>query len=298
MSPLLWTNKSSRILKKELEMQGFTISHRVVSLLLKQLGYSLQANKKTLTQTTSHPDRDQQFEHINAEVAKASEAGNPVLSIDAKKKENIGNFKNNGRTYREKKTPLEVLDHDFPIAELGKATPFGVYDIFRNRGFVNVGISSDTAMFAVESVRRWWYSEGIVYYPDATEIVLTADGGGSNGSRSRLFKRELQLLANEIGKSIRVMHYPPGTSKWNKIEHRLFSYISQNWQGIPLISIAVIVSLIGATTTAKGLAVACVLDENIYQKGIRISDEEFSAINIVPDSFHSDWNYSIQPVIL
>ena len=233
MSALLWTNKSLRGLATELKAKGYEVSHNVVRKMLQMLGYSLQANKKTLGTKPAHADRNEQFEHINAETTSAIEAGNPVISVDAKKKENIGNFKNNGRTYREQKSPVEVLDHDFPIKELGKATPFGVYNVFKNQGFVNVGISGDTAVFAVESIRRWWHAEGVADYGDASEIVITADCGGSNGNRNRLWKRELQNLANETGKAIKVLHYPPGTSKWNKIEHRLFSFISKNWQGIP-----------------------------------------------------------------
>jgi transposase len=298
MSSLLWTNKSLRVLAKELVEQGYKISHRIVGKLLKKLGYSLQANKKSLSLTKISPDRDAQFENINSQTAEAKKLGNPVISIDAKKKENIGNFKNNGRTYQEEKNPKLVLDHDFPIKELGKATPYGVYDIFKNQGFVNVGLSKDTAKFAVESIRKWWYQEGYKDYIDASEIVITADCGGSNGYRNRLWKHELQLLANEIGKSIRVLHYPPGTSKWNKIEHRLFSFISINWQGVPLISTAVILSLINATKTEHGLAVSCVIDESVYKNGIKVSDEDFDSINISYDDFHGEWNYTISPVSL
>jgi hypothetical protein len=295
MSSLLWTNKSLRALEKGLKAKGFDVSYRVVGIMLKMLGYGLQADKKTLTVTPSHPDRDKQFEYINTETAKAVVSGNPVLSIDAKKKENIGNFKNNGRTYQQMKTPTPVLDHDFPIPELGKATPFGVYNIFKNQGFVNVGLSADTAVFAVESIRKWWYAEGVADYGDALEIVITADCGGSNGYRNRLWKYELQRFANEIGKAIKVLHYPPGTSKWNKIEHRLFSFISKNWQGIPLVSTAVIVSLIGATKTEKGLAVSCVLDESTYETGRKVTDNEFSSIYITQADFHGEWNYTITP---
>ena len=297
MNSLLWTNKSLRNLEEGLKAKGFEVCYRVVGVLLKKLGYGLQADKKTLTVTPSHPDRNKQFEYINTETTKAIEAGKPVLSIDAKKKEKVGNFKNNGKTYQPMKTPIEVLDHDFPIEELGKATPFGVYNIFKNQGFVSVGISADTAMFAVESVRKWWYTEGVDEYSKALEIVLTADSGGSNGYRNRLWKYELQQFANEIGKSIKVMHYPPGTSKWNKIEHRLFSFISKNWQGIPLTSIAIILALIGATKTQKGLAVACVLDDASYEIGLKISDDVFSSINITCDNFHGEWNYTISPNI-
>jgi hypothetical protein len=252
MTLLLWTNKSLRTLEKGMAALGHPVCYRVIGNMLSELGYGLQADKKTLTVTPAHADRDAQFEHIGSEAKTAVAAGCPVISIDAKKKENIGNFKNSGRTYRPHKSPMEVLDHDFPLEELGKATPYGVYDIFRNKGFVNVGVSSDTAMFAVESIRRWWRAEGAAFYPDAPRIVITADCGGSNGRRSRLWKRELKKLADEMKRDIQVMHYPPGTSKWNKIEHRLFAFISKNWQGKPLVSAAVIVELIGATTTEKG----------------------------------------------
>jgi hypothetical protein len=295
MCTLLWTNKSLRNLEKGLKEKGFDVCYRVVGELLKKLGYGLQADKKTLTVTPSHPDRDEQFEYINKETTEAMAKGMPVLSIDAKKKEKVGNFKNDGKTYQKEKTPIEVLDHDFPIPELGKATPFGVYNIFKNQGFVNVGISADTATFAVESLRKWWYAEGVTDYSNVQEIVITADCGGSNGYRNRLWKLELQRFANEIGKEIRVLHYPPGTSKWNKIEHRLFSFISKNWQGIPLISIAVILALIGATKTEKGLAVTCVLDEAKYEKGCKVTDGELNSINLIPAEFHGEWNYSIMP---
>jgi hypothetical protein len=229
-----------------------------------------------LTTTASSPHRDEQFEYINSETINAHEHGNPVVSIDGKKKENIGNYQNKGRKYQKKGTSTNVFDHDFPSKELGKATQYGIYDIFKNQGFVNVGISKDTAVFAVESIRRWWYAEGEAAYPNASEIVITADCGGSNGNRNRLWKYELQKLANEIDKAIKVLHYPPGTSKWNKIEHRLFAFISINWQGTPLISTALILSLIGATTTETGLAVTCVLDENAYQTGLKVSEDDFS----------------------
>jgi hypothetical protein len=293
MRLLLWTNKSLRTLSKALETKGYTANKDTVGRMLKMLGYGLQADKKTLTVKPSHPDRDEQFEHINSETQKAASEGNPVLSVDAKKKENIGNFKNNGQTYQPHKTPIEVLDHDFPIPELGKATPFGVYNIFENKGFVNVGLSSDTAIFAVESIRRWWYAEGASEYANAEKLVVTADCGGSNGNRNRLWKVELQKLATEIKKDIQVLHYPPGTSKWNKIEHRMFSFISKNWQGIPLLSVAVIISLISATKTEKGLSVTCVLDESVYQKGIEVSDAEFDSLRIIHNDFHGEWNYTI-----
>ena len=293
MRLLLWTNKSLRKLSSDLIKKGYTANKDTVGQMLKMLGYGLQADKKTLTVKPSHTDRDAQFEHINSETTKAVAEGNPVLSIDAKKKENIGNFKNNGKTYQIHKSPIEVLDHDFPIKELGKATPFGVYNIYKNQGFVNVGLSSDTAVFAVESIRKWWYAEGLCEYKNASKIVLTADCGGSNGNRNRLWKFELQKLANEIGKDIQVLHYPPGTSKWNKIEHRMFAFISKNWQGIPLTSSSVIVNLIGSTTTTKGLSIRCVLDEKIYEKGIEVNDEEFASIHILNNDFHGDWNYII-----
>jgi hypothetical protein len=295
MSALLWTNKSLRNLEQGLKGEGFDVCYRVVGVMLKMLGYGLQADKKTLTAKPSHADRDAQFEYINAQTTAAALAGKPVLSVDAKKKENIGCFKNKGRTYQEHRAPIEVLDHDFPIPELGKATPFGVYDVFKNQGFVNVGLSGDTAAFAVESIRKWWLAEGSAGYSQASEIVLTADCGGSNGYRNRLWKCELQRFANEIDKKITVLHYPPGTSKWNKIEHRLFSFISKNWQGMPLISAAVIIALIGATRTAKGLTVTCVLDEDTYETGRKVTDEEFAAVNTATADFHGEWNYSISP---
>jgi len=293
MRLLLWTNKSLRNLSLALLESGYSANKDTVGQMLKILGYGLQADKKTLTVKSSHPDRDAQFEHINSETKKAVAAGNPVLSIDAKKKENIGNFKNNGRTYQLHKSPIEVLDHDFPIKELGKATPFGVYNIYKNKGFVNVGLSADTAAFAVESIRKWWYAEGAAEYEYANKIILTADCGGSNGNRNRLWKFELQKLANEIDKDIQVLHYPPGTSKWNKIEHRMFAFISKNWQGIPLESTSVIVNLIGSTTTTKGLSIRCVIDEKIYERGIEVTDDEFESIRILNDVFHGDWNYTI-----
>jgi hypothetical protein len=223
------------------------------------------------------------------------QAGQPVISIDAKKKENIGNFKNSGAEYSRKGEPVQVLDHDFPIKELGKAVPYGVYDIMKNAGFVNVGLSSDTAEFAVESIRRWWYEIGYETYPNTDSIYITADSGGSNGVRVKLWKVKLQELSNELGLTLRISHFPAGTSKWNKIEHRLFSFISKNWRGKPLISLAVIVDLIGATTTNTGLTIKCVVDHNEYKKGIEVSNEELSQVNLHEDKFHGDWNYSIVP---
>jgi hypothetical protein len=294
---LLWTKKSLRNLERELKLKGFKVSHVVVGKMLALLGYSLQSNKKNLKLKPSHPDRNEQFEYINSEVEAANLKGCPVLSVDAKKKENIGNFKNNGKTYQPKGTPNEVLDHDFPIEELGRAAPYGVYNIFKNHGFVNVGISHETAAFAVESIRSWWYSEGCIEYAKAPEIVITADCGGSNGNRNRLWKCCLQEFANEIEKPIRVLHYPPGTSKWNKIEHRLFSFISKNWQGIPLTTVAIIVSLIGATRTQAGLSVTCVLDDSQYEQGIKVSDDELDSVRLIRDDFHGEWHYRVVPRI-
>ena len=242
-----------------------------------------------------HPDRDAQFNHINEKVKAFCAAEYPVISIDCKKKELVGNFQNVGQEYAPKKHPVKVLDHDFPLPGLGKAAPYGIYDISANEGYVSVGISSDTAQFAVASIRNWWYSMGIERYPNAPKLLITADGGGSNGSRNRLWKTELQNLANETGLEISVCHFPPGTSKWNKIEHRMFSRISKNWRGRPLESLMVIVNLIAATTTKNGLSIQCQLDLNQYPKGIKISDDELASVNILGDDFHPNWNYTILP---
>ena len=295
MKPLIWTSKSARNLEKALKDKGYEVSHATILGLLKVLGYSLQANRKALPMQKKHPDRNAQFEYINEQAKKFFLNGAPVLSIDAKKKENIGNFENQGEEYCKKGDAEKVFDHDFPIKELGKATPYGIYDIFKNQGFINVGISSDTAEFAVESIRKWWRMIGNELYPNAEEILLTADSGGSNGYRVRLWKRELQRLANEIRKEITVLHFPPGTSKWNKIEHRLFSFISKNWRGRPLVSLAVIINLISATRTEKGLKVDCIIDEKEYKKGLEVTDKEFEAINIQQHKFHGEWNYTIMP---
>lgn len=294
-TPLIWTSKSLRHLEAELKEIGFTIDHATIARLLKELGYSLQGNRKELAIKEQHPDRNAQFEYINKMTKLFFIKGIPVLSIDAKKKENIGNFKNNGKEYHKKGSATKVLDHDFPISELGKATPYGVYDIFKNHGFVNVGLSSDTAEFAVESLRKWQSIVGAQQYPNAKEIMITADCGGSNSYRTRLWKMQLQILANELRKKITVLHFPPGTSKWNKIEHRLFSFISMNWRGQPLISEAVIVDLIASTKTDTGLKVDCVIDKNLYPRGIKVLDEDFDAINIKPHKFHGEWNYTISP---
>jgi len=295
MNPLKWTSKSTRAIETALKQKGYQISDTTIAEILKAEGYSLQSNKKDLAIKPSHPDRDAQFKYINKTALKYIKAGKPVISIDAKKKEKIGNFKNNGAEYSKIGEPVRVLDHDFPIKELGKATPYGIYDIMKNAGFVNVGISSDTAEFAVESIRKWWREVGQQTYPKAKSIYITADSGGSNGVRVRLWKVKLQELANELGIELRVSHFPSGTSKWNKIEHRLFSFISKNWRGKPLISLAVIVSLISATTTETGLTVKCVVDYNEYEKGIEVSDEELAKVNIHRDKFHGEWNYSIHP---
>jgi transposase len=295
MNPLKWTSKSLRKLEEALAQKGYTVSDTAIAEILKKLGYSLQANKKDLAITPSHPDRDAQFEHINKTALEHMLAGQPVISIDAKKKENIGNFINGGAEYRRRREPVKVLDHDFPLKELGKATPYGIYDIMKNAGFVNVGISGDTAEFAVESIKKWWLKMGRKTYQEAGSIYITADSGGSNGVRVRLWKVKLQELSNELGLTLKISHFPAGTSKWNKIEHRLFSFISKNWRGKPLVSLAVIVNLIGATKTEAGLKVKCVVDYSEYKKGVEVSDEELAKVNMIKDDFHGDWNYSIIP---
>jgi hypothetical protein len=295
MNPLLWSSRSMRNLEASLTEKGYVISDTTIADILKRLDYRLQSNRKELAITISHPDRDAQFEFINRQAKEYMNDGNPVISIDAKKKENIGNFKNGGQEYRKKGDPIKVLDHDFPIAELGKATPYGIYDIMKNAGFVNVGISGDTAEFAVESIRRWWYKVGTKRYPDARGMYITADSGGSNGYRVRLWKAMLQELVNELGMNVTVSHFPAGTSKWNKIEHKLFAFISKNWRGKPLESLAVIVNLIGATRTEAGLTVECVIDNNTYKKGIKVTDDDMTKLNIVSNTFHGEWNYTIFP---
>jgi hypothetical protein len=291
---LCWTCKSVRQLTAELTRMKHQVSHQVVADLLHALGYSLQANRKT-TEGTSHPDRNAQFEHLNGKVKWCLGRQQPVISVDTKKKELVGDFKNNGQEWRPEGKPERVRVHDFVDPELGRATPYGVYDLGRNSGWVSVGMDHDTAEFAVETIRRWWRSMGQPAYPEATRLLITADAGGSNGSRLRLWKSELQKLADETGLRIVVCHFPPGTSKWNKIEHRLFSYISQNWRGKPLRSFQTIVSLIAATTTATGLKVHAELNTESYQAGIKVSDQELAQIKIKRDKFHGDWNYEIQP---
>jgi hypothetical protein len=294
MSPLRWTCKSTRNLAAELAAQGHQISHTVVGELLKQQRFTLQGNSKT-REGGDHPDRDAQFVHINQSVKAALAEQQPVISVDTKKKELVGDFRNGGREWRPQGEPEEVQVYDFLSKAVGRAVPYGIYDLAANAGWVSVGMDHDTSAFAVQTIRRWWQEIGRVRYPDARHLVITADGGGSNGSRVRLWKRELQALANEIGIDIKVHHLPPGTSKWNKIEHRLFSFISMNWRATPLVSYRVIVDLISATTTDTGLIVRCELDQNAYPKGIAVSDQEMEAINIARDIFHGEWNYTIQP---
>ena len=294
MSPLRWTCKSLRQLSAALADMGHKVSRTVVGELLRAQKFSLQSNRKT-DEGSGHEDRDAQFGHINQSVTTALAAGQPVISVDTKKKELVGPFKNNGREWRPEGSPEEVRVHDFLVPELGRAVPYGIYDLAANAGWVSVGMSCDTAAFAVNAIRRWWQEAGRARYPGADYLVITADGGGSNGSRVKLWKRELQRLANELAIRIVVRHLPPGTSKWNKIEHRLFSFISMNWRAKPLVSYRVIVDLIGATTTETGLTVRCELDKAIYPKGITVSDEEMATINIERDPFHGEWNYTILP---
>ena len=293
-SPLRWTCKSVRRLAEELNRQGHTISYPVVAELLRELGYSLQANRKS-KEGSSHPDRNSQFEYINRKVQRFLAGQQPVISVDTKKKELVGDFKNGGRELRPKGEPEKVRVHDFLIPELGRATPYGVYDLARNTGWVSVGMDHDTAAFAVESIRRWWQCMGRPVYPQASRVLITADAGGSNGPRLRLWKVELQKLADETGLRIAVCHFPPGTSKWNKIEHRLFSFISQNWRGKPLLSFEVIVNLIAATTTVKGLKVHAEVDVGVYPAGTKIDDKELAGVRLRRDKFHGDWNYEIHP---
>jgi hypothetical protein len=294
MSPLRWTCKSTQKLAAELRQQGHAVSHETVRQLLLGLDYSLQATRKT-REGSDHPDRNAQFEHINAQAAAFQAAGQPVISVDTKKKELVGDFANGGREWQPSGQPEAVRTHDFLDKELGKAIPYGVYDLAQNQGWVNVGIDHDTAAFAVQSIRTWWTQMGQPTYPGATDLLITADGGGSNGSRNRLWKTELQRLADETGLRLHVCHFPPGTSKWNKIEHRMFCHISQNWRGRPLISREVIVNLIGNTTTETGLQIQAGLDLNAYPTGIKVSDAELAAVHQIPAAFHGEWNYTILP---
>jgi|APMed6443717190_1056831.scaffolds.fasta_scaffold24144_3 hypothetical protein len=292
-SPLLWTTQSLRSLAVALQAKGHKIGHVTVGNLLSDQGYSLQGNRKTL-EGSSHPDRDAQFKFIAERVTENQKQGEPVISVDTKKKELVGLYKNSGRSYRPKGAPVEVKVHDFQDKELGKVAPYGIYDLKHNEAWVNVGTDHDTSAFAVESIRRWWTMMGKSRYPDATRLMITADSGGSNGSRVRLWKVELQKFANETGLEIHISHLPPGTSKWNKIEHRLFSAISLNWRGTPLINHEVIIKLIESTKTRTGLKVRAALDKNVYPKGIKISDSEMKALNHYPESFHGEWNYIIR----
>lgn len=293
-SPLRWTCKSTRALAKQLSKQDHTVSHVKVAQLLHDQNYSLQSNRKT-EEGDDHPDRDAQFRHINTQVKKSLAAGTPVISVDTKKKELIGNYRNTGQQWLPAKQPKRANGHDFPNPAVPRAYPYGIYDVGRNAGFVNVGTDHDTGEFAVASIRGWWRFEGQRLYPKAREVVITADGGGSNGSRLRLWKLELQKLADETGLSFSVCHFPPGTSKWNKIEHRLFSFISSNWRGEPLRDYETVVNLISNTTTAKGLKVICRLDRRKYPTGRKISDEEMKRVNLQRSQFHGDWNYVIRP---
>lgn len=294
MCALRWTTKSTRTLAAELRVQGFSISHETVDQLLHQMGYSLQATAKE-NEGTAHPDRDAQFRHLNAGVEEHLAAGQPVISVDTKKKEVLGNLANKGREWQPGGTPVRVDVHDFPDPKLGKAVPYGVYDIAANEGFVTVGADADTAQFAVSAIGRWWDEVGSAAYPGASRLLITADAGGSNGYRSRLWKRELGALAQRAGLTITVAHLPPGTSKWNRIEHRLFSHISMNWRGRPLTSLDVVVNLIANTTTRTGLKVRARLDQSLYPKGIKVTKAELDAVPITRHEFHGEWNYTITP---
>jgi hypothetical protein len=294
MSPLRWTSKSTSQLATALTQQGHPVSARTVARLLQQRGYSLQGLQKT-REGKDHPDRDGQFEHLNTRVATFQASGQPVISVDTKKKELVGDFKNGGREWQPEGAPEPVRVHDFVDKELGKAIPYGVYDVTANRGWVSVGVDHDTSAFAVQAIRTWWQQMGREQYPGATELLITADGGGSNGRQCHQWKTELQALADETGLRIGVSHFPPGTSKWNKIEHRMFCHITQNWRGRPLISHEVIVNLIGSTRTRTGLEVQAGLDRGAYPTGVKVSSEEFAALQIERDAFHGEWNYTMQP---
>jgi len=293
-SPLRWTCKSTRRLADELTRQDHPVGASTVATLLHEAGYSLQANSKT-REGASHPDRNAQFEYINASVRRFQDRGEPAISVDTKKKELVGDFRNGGREWRPQGTPEEVRVHDFLDKRLGKAIPYGVYDLVHNQGWVSVGIDHDTAQFAVNSIRRWWSNMGRRRFPQAKELLITADGGGSNGSRSRLWKVSLQELADDLELKLFVCHFPPGTSKWNKIEHRLFSFITQNWRGRPLVSHQAIVNLIASTTTSTGLTVRAALDTNHYETKIKVSNEQLSRTRLTPHDFHGDWNYTLTP---
>ena len=294
-SPLRWTCKSTRRLAEELSGQGHPVGYRTVACLLHEAGYRLQANRKT-REGNQHPDRNAQFEFINTQAKRFQKRGQPVISVDTKKKEIVGDFKNGGEEWHPEGEPEPVRTHDFPDEELGKAIPYGVYDVTHNQGWVSVGIDHDTAYFATASIRRWWEEMGTARFPRATELFITADGGGSNSHRTRLWKVALQELANATGLKLTVSHFPPGTSKWNKVEHRLFSFITQNWRGKPLVSVQVIVNLIAATRTSKGLLVKAAIDEGKYPTGIEVTDEQMSKLNITRAKFHGEWNYTMKPI--
>lgn len=293
-SPLWWTARSLRNLAEALKARGHRVEKNAIARLLKQLGYSLQGNKKRL-EGAQHPDRNAQFEHLNEKVRRQLEARGPAISVDTKKKELVGSYKNGGREWRPTHDPELVDIYDFCDQDIPKAVPYGVFDLAENQAWVSVGISHDTAEFAVETIRTWWYEMGRPLYPEASSLLIIADGGGSNGYRLRLWKVELQKLADELALPIEVCHLPPGTSKWNQIEHRLFSFITQNWRGKPLVTHQVIVELIAATTTRAGLTVKCRLDEKTYPKGKRISDQQMADVSLVPETFHGEWNYAIHP---
>lgn len=293
-SPLKWTSKSTAKLAAELTRQEYAVTDRTVATLLKEAGYSLQANRKT-REGSRHPDRNAQFEYINQQVLAFQKRRQPVISVDTKKKELVGEFKNAGQEWRPHGQPVEVKVHDFPDKMRGKAIPYGVYDLASNEGWVSVGINHDTAEFAAASIRRWWQEMGAERFPKATQLMITADGGGSNSSRNRLWKKSLQMLANDLGLKLHVCHFPPGTSKWNKIEHRLFCFITKNWRGRPLTSYEVIVNLIASTTTKTGLVVRAAIDTQHYETGIAVSDDELAQLKITPAQFHGEWNYTIRP---
>jgi Rhodopirellula transposase DDE domain len=293
-SPLRWTCKSTAKLAEELTRQNHPVTDRTVARLLKQAGYSLQANRKT-REGSSHPDRNAQFEYINKQVLAFQKRNQPVISVDTKKKELVGEFKNPGQEWQPKGEPEKVKVHDFPEKDMGKAIPYGVYDLASNEGWVSVGIDHDTAQFAATSIRRWWTEMGSHRFPRASELLITADGGGSNSSRNRLWKKSLQELADELDLTLRVCHFPPGTSKWNKIEHRLFCFITKNWRGRPLTTYEVIVNLIASTTTKTGLIVRAAIDTNVYETGVTVSDEELARLRVIRAKFHGEWNYTIKP---
>jgi Rhodopirellula transposase DDE domain len=295
-TPLKWTSKSTYNLAKELNAMGYRVSQRTVYTLLDDMEYSMQSNRKT-KEGSDNPDRDAQFRYISEKVKQFQLRNQPVISVDTKKKELIGKFKNNGQEWQKKGNPIKTNVHDFPDKELGKVAPYGIYDLTQNKGWVSVGISHDTAEFAVSSIRSWWKEMGQEVYPDAKELLITADGGGSNGSRVGLWKKELRKLSDELGLEINVCHFPPGTSKWNKIEHKMFCHITKNWRGRPLVSRETVVNLIGNTTTKTGLSIKAKLDTKQYEKGIKVTKIELENLGVIKDDFHGEWNYKISPRI-